>query len=67
LKALREKLLGEPNKNEPSQKVLEEDELEAYLADGWRYVNSLNNGSRKCILIKTCFSSSIQFYLVNLM
>ena len=53
LKALREKLLGEPSKNEPSQKVIAEDDLESFLADGWQYVNSLNNGSGKCIVTKS--------------
>jgi len=38
--------------NKPQQKVILEDELEGYLADGWRYVSSLNNGSGKCIITK---------------
>ena len=53
LKALREKLLGTPNQKEPSQKVIGENELESFLADGWCYVNSLNNGSGKCIVTKS--------------
>ena len=53
LKALREKLLGTPNQTEPSQKVIGENELESYLSEGWRYVNSLNNGSGKCIVVKS--------------
>ena len=34
------------------QKVILEGELEAFLEDGWLYVNSLNNGSHKCIITK---------------
>jgi hypothetical protein len=53
-KALRRKLLGETKANggRPAQKVIKEDELEAYLAKGWVYINSLNNGSGKCIVAK---------------
>jgi len=52
LKALRRKLLGETETNGgvPRQKVIMENELEAYLAEGWLYVNGLNNGSGKCIV-----------------
>lgn len=32
------------------QKVIPESELEEYLNHGWLYVNSLNNGSGKCII-----------------
>jgi len=42
----------ETNGGVPLQKVILEDELEAYLAKGWLYVNSLNNGSGKCIVAK---------------
>ena len=50
LKALRKKLLGN---NSKLQKVITENELEKYLEKGWRYVNSLNNGSGKCIITKS--------------
>ena len=52
LKALKRKLLGETETNGrvPRQKVVRDDELEAYLAKGWLYVNSLHNGSGKCIV-----------------
>lgn len=50
LKALRQKLLGNTSK---SQKVITESELEEYLEKGWRYINSLNNGSHKCIITKS--------------
>jgi hypothetical protein len=50
LKALRRKLLGT---TETGQKVISEDELEEYLEKGWKYVNSLNNGSGKCIVSKS--------------
>jgi hypothetical protein len=46
-KALREKLLGN---TETGQKVISESNLEEYLAKGWKYVNSLNNGSHKCVV-----------------
>jgi len=54
LKALKRKLLGEtrPNGGRSSQKIITEAELETYLAQGWLYVNSLNNGSGKCIVQK---------------
>ncbi len=51
LQALREKLLGHST-NEPKQKVINESSLESYLSKGWKYVNSLNNGSQKCIIVK---------------
>jgi len=50
LKALKQKLLGDTSK---SQKVIVESELEIYLEKGWRYINSLNNGSEKCIIAKS--------------
>ena len=34
----------------PVQKVILESELEDYINKGWIYVNSLNNGSGKCII-----------------
>jgi hypothetical protein len=54
LNALRRKLLGETRANggKPAQKIIMEDELETYLAEGWIYVSSLNNGSGKCIVSK---------------
>lgn len=52
LKALRRKLLGETETNGrgPRQRIIMEEDLETYLAKGWLYVNSLNNGSGKCIV-----------------
>lgn len=34
----------------PKQKIIAETELDKYLNEGWVYINSLNNGSGKCIV-----------------
>jgi integrase len=36
----------------PKQKIIAEAELDKYLNEGWVYINSLNNGSGKCIVAK---------------
>ncbi|MCW4050459.1 MAG: tyrosine-type recombinase/integrase [Candidatus Bathyarchaeota archaeon] len=37
---------------ETTQKIVPEDELEKWLAEGWRFKSSLNNGSGKCVIEK---------------
>jgi len=40
------------NGGQSLQKIVSEDELEGYLAQGWRYISSLNNGSQKCVVAR---------------
>jgi len=52
LKKEIQRLLGSPPRGATQQKVVDESDLEEYLANGWRYVNSLNNGSGKYVISK---------------